>query len=182
MVLFLATTRSNYSREAANFLANLKSNFSERLAYIATENRTVNFSGRVGKGNPLDMAIEHHNLILKSALRSCGGKTTKEHLTTISLSSQELQEAAGILDRDLLLPLSRGSHKVPENTKDVAEVSSLLTSENVFKKIPGRRIHGKSELYKPPFSAGMEIAIGRQWIRQYIFKKLLLKWMTATST
>eukprot|EP00118_Oscarella_pearsei_P001065 m.6502 g.6502 ORF g.6502 m.6502 type:complete len:62 (+) comp16046_c0_seq1:691-876(+) len=57
MVLFIATKRTNYSREAGNLLANLKSDFSERVAYLATHNRTVNVSGTVGKGKPLDIQL-----------------------------------------------------------------------------------------------------------------------------
>ena len=54
---FLATARKNYSREAANMLASLKSNFSAAVAFVVTHNRTVNVSGMAGKGKAIDQAI-----------------------------------------------------------------------------------------------------------------------------
>lgn len=97
---FLATKRSNYCQEAANLLANLQANFSEQLADVVVHNRTVNISGRPGKGKPEDMAIVHHNLILKYALCSSGANVTQEHLRTISLASQQLHEAATLCDTE----------------------------------------------------------------------------------
>ena len=74
LIYFLATGRRNYSNEAVNLLANLKADFSKWLAYIVTYNRTVNSSGKPGQGREIDMAasVEHHNLVIKTALRSSG--------------------------------------------------------------------------------------------------------------
>ena len=60
--LFLGSGRRNYATEAANFLCNLKADWSTSTAFIATHNRTVNMSGITGRGKPLDQEIELYNL------------------------------------------------------------------------------------------------------------------------
>ena len=62
LIFFLGAGRRNYSTEAANLLANLKADWSKSMAYIATHNRTVNRTGKPGRGKPIDQQIEHYNL------------------------------------------------------------------------------------------------------------------------
>ena len=59
---FLATGHTNYASEALHLIANLQANFPKHIAYLATHNRTVNISGKPGKGKPVDQLIEHYNL------------------------------------------------------------------------------------------------------------------------
>ncbi|XP_019643727.1 PREDICTED: uncharacterized protein LOC109484808 [Branchiostoma belcheri] len=59
--LFLGTGRGNYSYECVNLIANLQADWSERTAYVATANRTVNLHGKSGHGKPVDMLVEHYN-------------------------------------------------------------------------------------------------------------------------
>ena len=59
---FLGTGRKNYSNEAANLICNLQADFPKHLAYIAIHNRTVNTTGRIGCGKPIDQMVEHYNL------------------------------------------------------------------------------------------------------------------------
>ena len=111
LLYFLATKRSNYSNEAANLLANLKAVFSKRLAYIVTHNRAVNSLGIPGHGKAIDMAVEHHNLVIKTALRSSGGSITLHHLRVISLASQLLHDAALLCDQEVHAPHVGTRHK-----------------------------------------------------------------------
>ena len=74
----------NCAKEAANLLANLKADFSQWMAYIVTHNRCVNTTGTPGKTKAIDMALEHHNLIIKNALSSSGVNMTEHHLQVIS--------------------------------------------------------------------------------------------------
>ena len=62
LLYFLATGKRNYTTEAANLLCNLKAVFPAHIAYIVTHNRTVNTSGKEGRGKPIDQMIEHYNL------------------------------------------------------------------------------------------------------------------------
>ena len=57
---FLGTGRKNYSGEAANLICNLQADLPRHIAY--THNRTVNITGRLGCGKPLDQMVEHYNL------------------------------------------------------------------------------------------------------------------------
>ena len=91
-----AAGSKNYAKEAANLLANLKADFSQWMAYIVSHNRCVNTTGTPGKAKAIDMALEHHNLIIKNALRSSGANLTEHHLRVISLAAPVLHEAAGI--------------------------------------------------------------------------------------
>lgn len=59
---FLGTGKKNYACEAVNLLCNLKATMPKHVAYIATHNRTVNTSGIVGRGKPIDQMQEHYNL------------------------------------------------------------------------------------------------------------------------
>ncbi len=59
---FLAEGCTNYSTEAVHLISNLTAVFPKHIAYIATHNRTVNMSGRLGHAKPVDQLIEHYNL------------------------------------------------------------------------------------------------------------------------
>ena len=59
---FLGGHKVNYANEAANLLANLAADWSPTVAYVHTNFRTVNMSGRKGGGKPIDQLVEHYNL------------------------------------------------------------------------------------------------------------------------
>eukprot|EP00118_Oscarella_pearsei_P020458 m.221645 g.221645 ORF g.221645 m.221645 type:complete len:335 (+) comp39962_c0_seq1:1579-2583(+) len=166
LVYFVATSRSNYSREAANLQANLQANFSHRMAYIVTNNRTVNVSGKVGRGKPIDMAIEHHNLILKNALRGAGANVTENHLRTISLASQEIHKAASLLDTELQVFRST-AHTFADAKKDVNDLVKYLLDQKICERIPGR-LDSRNKKFEPYFNLGMQKCLGQQWIKKYL--------------
>ena len=87
--------------------------------YSHVHNRTVNLSGHPGRGKPIDMAIEHHNLIMKNALRSSGANVTEKHLTTISLASQQLHETAVLCDKELHIPANDEDHTETDYQNDI---------------------------------------------------------------
>ena len=60
--LFLGTGKRNYAKEAALLVCKLKADFPKHIAHIATNNRTVNMTGKVGRGKPIDQLMEHYNL------------------------------------------------------------------------------------------------------------------------
>ena len=59
---FMGTGMNNYALEAANLIANLKADFPAHIAYIVSNNCTVNMRGKPGEGKPIDQLIEHYNL------------------------------------------------------------------------------------------------------------------------
>ncbi|XP_062504572.1 uncharacterized protein LOC134181330 [Corticium candelabrum] len=139
------------------------------MAYIVTHNRTVNVSGRPGKGKPIDMAIEHHNLILKNALRSSSANVTEEHLSTISLASQQLHEAAILYDTELNISVYDGTHTETSSQNDILKMTKSLLENRVTTKIPGRHIQS-SQPFEPPFDIGWNVAIGKRWIKKFLKK------------
>jgi hypothetical protein len=59
---FIGCGCKNYSTEAVNLLAHLQADFPKHIAYIATHNRTVNNTGKPGRGKPMDQLMEHYVL------------------------------------------------------------------------------------------------------------------------
>lgn len=120
LLFSLAAGRKSYSSEAANLLANLKADFSEWMSYIVTHNRTVNTTGLPGRGKAVDMAVEHHNLVTKNALRASGSNITEHHLKVISLASQMLHDTAALSDHEVQSPLCSTRHTPTESHPDQA--------------------------------------------------------------
>ena len=59
---FIGCGYKNYATEAVNMIAHLEADFPRHIAYIATHNRTVNTTGKPGRGKPLDQLMEHYVL------------------------------------------------------------------------------------------------------------------------
>ena len=59
---FIATGCKNYACESVHLLSNLTASFPKHIAYIVTNNRTVNTRGKLGHGKPIDQHLEHYNL------------------------------------------------------------------------------------------------------------------------
>lgn len=59
---FIGTGCKNYATEAVNLITHLHADFPKHIAYIATHNRTVNTTGKVGHGKPIDQLMEHYVL------------------------------------------------------------------------------------------------------------------------
>ena len=172
LIYFLATGRRNYSNEAANLLANLKADFSKWLAYIVSYNRTVNSSGKPGQGKAIDMAVEHHNLVIKTALRSSGANITLHHLRVISLASQVLHDAAVLCDQEVLAPNTGTHHTTTKAQDDIQLMISSILDKKVTIYTPKRKQPtGKS--FTTPESQGYHIALSKRWIAKFLTKSEL---------
>ena len=165
-VLYVFPGNKGYQLQSRT--ANLHANFSEQLAFIVVNNRTLNVSGCAGKGKPVDMSIEHHNLILKNALRSSGENVTQEHLTTITLASQQ-DDAAVLCDNEFHTPVNCGHHSQTECKSDVNCMTELLLQSNVTKEVHGRQLPN-NQPFDPSIGVGYNIAIGKQWIQKFLKK------------
>lgn len=165
LVYFVATKRSNYSHEAAN----LKADFSPWLSHIVTMNRTVNITGVPGKGKAIDMAVEHHNLIIKDALRTSGANISANHLQTISLASQMLHETAAITDSQVLASVNTSNHKESVSRQEIEKIVELLMVGKVTSKVPNRQL-STGKQFRSPYSKGCEEALGKRWIQNFLAK------------
>ena len=166
---FLTTKRSNYSNEAANLLANLKADFSKRLAYIVTHNRAVNSPGISGHGKAIDMAVEHHNLVIKTALRSSCGSITLHHLRVISLASQLLHDAAPLCDQEVYAPHVGTRHTSTSAEKDIQMMISNLLASQVTCRIPKRKLPSNRH-FTTSEKKGYHVALSKQWIAKFLSK------------
>ena len=169
LLYFLATKRSNYSNEATNLLANLKADFSKTLAYIVTHNRAVNSLGIPGHAKVIDMAVEHHNLVIKTALRSSGGSIPLHHLRVISLASQLLRDAALLCDQEVHAPRVGTRHTSTSAEKDIQMMTSNLLASQVTCRISKRKLPSNRH-FTTPEKKGYEVALSKQWIAKFLSK------------
>lgn len=172
LLYFLASKRTNYSSEAANLLANLKADFSKWLAYVVTHNRTVNSSGRPGHGKAIDMAVEHHNLVIKTAIRSSSGNITLHHLKVISLASQMLHDAAVLCDEEVLGAHTGAQHQTTTAERDIQMMTSSLIDSQATCRISERKLPS-SKSFTTPERKGYNIALSKQWLANFLKKEEL---------
>ena len=59
---FVGTGCKNYATEAVKLITHHEADFPRHIAYIATHNRTVNTTGKSGRGKPVDQVMEHYIL------------------------------------------------------------------------------------------------------------------------
>ena len=167
---FLASKRTNYSNEAANLLANLKAEFSKWLAYLVVHNRTINSSWRPGHGKTIDMAVEHHNPVIKTAIRSSGGNITLHHLKMMSLTSQMLYDAAVLCDEEVLAGHKRSQHHSTKAQKHIEMMTASLLEFQVTCRIPERKLPSKI-YFTTPERRGYQIALCKQWVTKFLKKR-----------
>lgn len=169
LLYFLASKRTNYSCEAANLLANLQADFSPWLSHIVIHNRTVNSTGKPGKSKPIDMAVEHHNLVIKNALRASGSNITSHHLRVISLAAQLLHDAVAVCDQEICSPFHSGHHTSTASNSDVMRMVTTLRQHKVTSKQPGRTLPSQ-KTFSTPISKGYHKAVTKQWIKKFLHK------------
>ena len=172
LLYFLASKRTNYSNEAANLLANLKADFSKWLAYVVVHNRTVNSSGRPGHGKAIDMAVEHHNLVIKTVIRSSGGNITLHHLKMMSLASQMLHDAPVLCDEEVLAGHKGSHHHSTKAQKDIEMMTASFLEFQVTCCIPERKLLSKI-YFTTPERKGYQIALSKQWVTKFLEKEEL---------
>ncbi|XP_035697515.1 uncharacterized protein LOC118430637 [Branchiostoma floridae] len=169
----LGTGRSQYSSEAANLLANLASDWSEEMAALATNNRTVNLHGREGHGKPIDMLVEHYNKILKTVLKRSGGHLSCKHAKEVSLAIPLLDEARRFC-RELFGTKQTVGHTSPSAEKDIRIMMDRLVQGNVFGVVPGRRLFLGSK-FEDPVTKGFQKITEGKWLEQFLQKRNILE-------
>ena len=136
--IFLASGRTNYSREVLSMLYQHKYGLSQRCSHELLYGRFINVHGRQGKNIPADLHMEHLNRIAKDAIRGLGANKSEKAIVRVG---RTLGTVAPVLqsfdDENDVLSLS-GCHNVRQCKKDVAIVAGILHSSNVFHRIPNR--------------------------------------------
>ena len=107
------------------------------------------------------MAVEHHNLVIKTALRSSGGSITLHHLRVISLASQLLHDAALLCDQEVHAPYVGTRHRSKSAEKDIQIMTSNLLASQVTCRIPKRKLPSNRHFITLE-KKGYEVAISKQ--------------------
>ena len=115
------------------------------------------------------MAVEHHNLVIKTALRSSGGSITLHNLRVICLASQLLHDAELLCDQEVHAPHVGTRHTSTSAEKDIQMMISNLLASQVTCWIPKRKLPCKRH-FTTPENKGYEVALSKQWIAKCVSK------------
>ncbi|XP_028412550.1 uncharacterized protein LOC114535442 [Dendronephthya gigantea] len=111
---------------------------SEEDSYNLTRNRFFNISGKIGTNIPLDLHMEHLNLLLKRLSKGMGGNVTTKSLQRAARSVVPLSNVIQGVYRDCSKVKKSGCHK----NKDVEDALRIIINDllqgKVFKKANGR--------------------------------------------
>lgn len=162
LVHFFRTKHPKYLILAHRLIASINGWLPEKLRHDLIHNRTVNYGGGIGRNLPMDFMNEILNRLFKDLLDSAKGRYTN---TTIQRCSQivgPLGEALdGVFDSKVVEnELYRHRRRHEDRDKNVEELISLLSKENLFDFIPGRthKTFPDFQFTENPRNAGQFIA------------------------
>ena len=138
LMLLYKHKHTKYAYIIMCLFAKIQALLSEKEAYLLVSNRFINYKGGVGKNIPVDLHMEHINLVLKRFVKGAGGNVTKKTLQRMAQSIGVLEEIMAGIYSDCEKEKRTGHHggNKPENS--VSIISDDLMKGNVFEKIPGR--------------------------------------------
>ena len=153
---FKADHRTKYALEAFHLIAQVEALLSPRVAHELLWNRVCNPHGGVGRNIPLDLEEEYMNRIFKDDIN-----TYRAHITDASVSRSAnligpMQELLKHLDPLLQFHEASGKHRKPESGEDFKTILKILTENNVFSQVPGRRHSAYRSMHANPFALLMK--------------------------
>lgn len=111
---------------------------SEKSAHLLLSNRFINAEGGVGKNIPLDLHMEHLNLVLKRMLRGVGGNITKSSLQRCAQAIDPLQRVIRGIYEDCGKSKPAGYHGRKSPQESVQIIVNDLSKGRVFDYQPHR--------------------------------------------
>ena len=138
LIIFKASQRKNYAKEAVNLILSKQFLYSERMAGQLMWSRTINTRERVGCNVPCDLHMEHLNRKLKSILSSMGlfspANVVKagKCVYAVHRICQEFEEAT------TKKSAASGKHSRPKFAKDFRVVLKEITDIQVFTPLSSR--------------------------------------------
>ena len=114
------------------FFAKIQAILSKRVAHLLVSNRFINTKGGVGNNIPLDLHMEHLNLVLKRAVKGAGGNITEATLRRCAQSINLLEEIMRGIYLDCDKEKRSGYHGTNEPEKSVKIIVDDLIKGNVF--------------------------------------------------
>ena len=138
LIVFRASNRKNYSKEAAILLTQNKFLFSERMATQLKYSCFINVHGRVGCNIPCDLFMEHLNRRLKTVIRNMGSNIQPSSLTKAAKAIGIVNNICSVFENEVRGKESAQHHPIPSYRKDLQTVITILAEENVLQN-QGRR-------------------------------------------
>jgi hypothetical protein len=121
---------------------------SEDEAIRLLSNRFINYVGGVGNNIPLDLHMEHLNLMLKLLLKNSGGHLTEK---TIQRNARSLHTLGGIMksvNEDCKKKRPSGHHGGQDPESSVKIIVKDLVAGKVFTHQPGRKGYNSFKKFK----------------------------------
>lgn len=145
LIIFKASRRYNYAKEAVNLLLSHRFFFSERKVLQLLWSRTVNTKGRQGCNIPCDLHMEHLNRRLKTILCSKGSNITPSSIIKAGKSVYLVHKLCqGFEEETTTTSTPSGRHSQPKFLKDFKSVLGELKNEQVFTPLSAR-VHNSFE-------------------------------------
>ena len=136
--IFLASGRTNYSREAVNLLYQLQYALSPRLSYEVMYTRFINVHGHQGKNIPADLHMEHLNKLAKDAIKGLRSNKTEKAIVRVGRALGTIFPVLLNFDEENNITLPSGAHNVSSCKKDLVILTGALKQSKNFQQIHGR--------------------------------------------
>ncbi|XP_060559101.1 uncharacterized protein LOC132719356 [Ruditapes philippinarum] len=141
LVHFFGNKHPKYTILAHRLIASTNGWLTERLKYDIIHNRTVNYSGGIGRNLPMDFMNEILNRLFKDLLESAKGRYTDLTIQRCSQIIGPLGEALdSIFDVNIVQQeVYRHRYRAVNRDENVLRLIQFLADENIFKIVPGRK-------------------------------------------
>ena len=111
-------------------------------------NRFINYVGGIGNNIPLDLHMEHLNLMLKQLTRNCGGHLTERTIQRNARSLQIISTIMKGIHEDCKKVIPSGHHGAKDPKSAVEIIVNDLIAGKVFQHQPGRKGYNSFKNFK----------------------------------
>ena len=140
-------------------------------------NRRVNNKGGRGKNIPLDLEVEHSNLLNKAAIRNLGANVTEKAVQRISCSEGGTANMTASVDESLNRLIGSGRHTSSSTDRDLGELIKRAVLTKVFTEVSNRQYQHFKGFERDPFK-NLDMSALYNWINQH--KKKRTTWQQGT--
>ena len=144
LLVFRATKRKNYSKEAAILLVQDQI-LSERKVVQLRYSRFINVHGRPGCNIPADLFMEHLNRQLKSVLVNMGSNIQPESILRAARAIGVVNNICHTFEKEVSGTAISGYHPIPSYKKDLLTIITILTEAKVLQQQQQSRVHSCSK-------------------------------------
>ena len=166
LLVFKASNRKNYSKEAVILLLQYQYLFSKRKANQLMWDRFVNTKGLVGCNLPTDLHMEHLNRRFKTVIRNVGANINPRTITRAAKSIGVVHSICSTFEKQLGQKKMSGSHNAPSVMKEINTIVTLLQEIDIF-------VEKKRKYESFVFKNGLICSINRDQIGDWILDKAL---------